>query len=202
MRLKLATTLKNYGASLNRDARMLNAVVETKGETSRAIKRPGLVATYEVTTPGAGLGLFVRNTPTAPGVGYPSGSPELVVIAGSVLTSSPDTYYSPSHSLVAVDLSSGIVLGMQGASGSITPTDVEGLTVMSLFNNITTNVVEFQLAGPNTQDYITSIRIDGITLLGADAIFTQPGGNSLWTWTNAEIIPAVGTYNVLIVPMI
>ena len=96
MRLKLATSLKNKTSSLARDPRLLNSVVDTKG---RVQKRPSLVASFGPVTVGNGLGLFVRNTPGAPGV---PAIPELITITGAVITTAPATYFDATHTLTAI----------------------------------------------------------------------------------------------------
>ena len=197
MRLSLATTLKNRRADTDKDPRLLNCVVDSK---KRVLKRPSLVGTYEVTTPGAGLGLFVRTTPGAPGV---PATPELVTIVGSVMTTSPAVYVAvgENFSLDAADSVFGpntFGFGL-GDAGSITPSTFNGNTINRLYSNSSNVETEFAIVGNYTQSYFTSMTVNGVTLLTADATFSTPGGESQWFWTGTSLFNSAGAYTVLIV---
>ena len=191
MRLKLATSLKNKTSSLARDPRLLNSVVDTKG---RVQKRPSLVASFGPVTVGNGLGLFVRNTPGAPGV---PAIPELITITGAVITTAPATYFDATHTLTAVE--AGVdIFGMQAGLGSITPTTFNGLVIDALYTALigATYTTQLTLLGATSQNFFASIRIGGTTLNSADATF----GGGEWIWANnINIISGVGTYSVRIV---
>lgn len=83
MRLPIANTLRNRGATTAKDARLLNCFVEEKGGIRRVVKRPSLVATFAALEGGAGdgLGLFAFTTP--------SGTSTLIGIQNDVLNNSP-----------------------------------------------------------------------------------------------------------------
>lgn len=88
MRLILAYSLGNRDQTTDKDARLLNGFAEGDGETLRAVKRPGMVSSYTVTTgTGAtstyGQALFSVNTPSAPGI---AGTSLLFAVRGDVIT--------------------------------------------------------------------------------------------------------------------
>lgn len=88
MRLILAYSLQNRDETTDKDARLLNGFAEGDGETLRAVKRPGMVSSYTVTTgTGAtstyGQALFSVNTPSAPGI---AGTSLLFAVRGDVIT--------------------------------------------------------------------------------------------------------------------
>lgn len=92
MRLALAATLGNRDETTAKDERILNGLVEShggrrKGDRATVIKRPGLLYGFQLLTGTGGAtqgqGLFVYNTPSAPGV---LGSIVLIGIRGDVLT--------------------------------------------------------------------------------------------------------------------
>ena len=194
MRIPLASTLKNRQADTDKDPRLLNCVVDSK---KRVLKRPSLVGTYEVTTPGAGLGLFVRSTPGAPGV---PAVPELIVIAGGTLETAPSVYIqNPTHTLVAeLDPFTPNRYGFEsGNMGSITPTTFNGVEISTLVSSDVggggrATVLGFASVQPS--DFFTSIQIGGTTLLSADAIYSF----GTWTWDGVDAI-GVGTYKVVII---
>ena len=192
MRLPLASTLKTRDGTLDKDARLLNAVVDTK---QRVLKRPGLIATYEVATPGAGLGLFVINTPERPDA---ASGDELVVIAGSVLTTTPPEFVNVNFTLTAGTINAAGIFGLltSSAIGSINPTSFDGGTITEFYtSNPPTYVADTQLliTGAHAQSAFTSITFNGITLLSADVSEFSSGSNTLWRWASA-LITAAGTY--------
>ena len=195
MRISLATTLKNRQANTDKDPRLLNCVVDSK---KRVLKRPSLVGTYEVTTPGAGLGLFVRTTPGAPGV---PATPELVTIVGSILTTSPSAQINETHTLVATQADVeyvGFDLIGTFPGSSITPSTYNGTEIRALYCiPPSTDETLFGVAGVVAQDFFTSILLNGVTLLSADATFTT-GTNSQWEWPGVRPITVAGTYPVVI----
>ena len=77
MRLQLASTLRNRTHQTTKDARLLNALAEQKGDMTRVVKRPALVQTFDAINVGAGRGLYNWTTPT---------TEEVVAITGDVLS--------------------------------------------------------------------------------------------------------------------
>lgn len=185
MRLPLATTLRNRTKNTDKDARLLNAVVDTK---NRVQKRPSLVATYGPVTAGNGLGLFVRNTP----------GPELVAITGTIVTVTPSAYANPTHTLVAADFGGG-VLGYDNSVpvpfNNLTPNTVNGALCV-FFRCIQSNGYTWlRIAGELPQNWFNSVRIGSKTLLSADATYTF--SFTEWEWTSLPaIIPSEGTFSV------
>lgn len=91
MRLPLATSLATRDGNLTKDARLLNAFVESQGrrkeDKATVFKRPGLTSRYTLGTGQGGAtigqGLFILTTPSAPGI---AGTSTLIGIRGDVLT--------------------------------------------------------------------------------------------------------------------
>ena len=86
MRIVSIYSLGNRDATTTKDARILNGFGEVTGEIGRAVKRPGLVSSYSVstgtgTTSTTGQALFAVTTPSAPGI---SGTALLFAIRGDV----------------------------------------------------------------------------------------------------------------------
>ena len=184
MRLPLANTLRNRDSTTDKDARLLNCVVDTK---KRVIKRPSLVANYEVTTPGQGLGLFVRNVPKTPDGDDDS---ELIAIAGSILTISPPLFGATVYSVTVGNFNNQVygwaIAGiLNGNVGSISPSTLKGVTIRALFNNVSNGTVSLNLSGVESQPFFTSMRWGAITLTSASATFSTSGGNSNWQWTSS-----------------
>ena len=156
------------------------------------MKRPSMVATYEVTTPGAGLGLFVRNVPTTPD--GTSGN-ELVAIAGGVLTTSPGVFVQETHILTSVQ--SGDVIGLFASlMGSISPTTFGVFTITDLYSSFpgATQGGTLAMTGSPAQNAFTSITVGGVVKLSADATF----GGGTWSWTGATLVAATGDLQVII----
>ena len=193
MRIPLATTLKNRRADTDKDPRLLNCVVDSK---KRVLKRPCLVGTYEVTTPGAGLGLFVRTTPGAPGV---PATPELVTIVGSILTANPSVFVNATNTLISAEdpFNAGRFGFEDGTMGSLTPQTYLGESIYVIATEAGGTPTVFQMpTSGHTQDFFTSITIGSTTLLSADAVFSL---GSSWVWHGVSAITGTGTYKVAIV---
>ena len=217
MRLPLATTLKNRQANTTKDARLLNCVVDSK---KRVLKRPSLVGTYEVTTPGAGLGLFVRTTPGAPGVPR---TEELVVIAGSTMTTGPGTHVqNPTHVLVAASFSeppasspqyTGMGFytgGNPNPAGSLTPSTLNGNTITAIATFLTYSegpppilpAFFVFLNGEVSQNFFTSIAISGGGTFNTSAATTFSSGSGVtnWYWEGSNPFSGgAGTYEIEII---
>ena len=194
MRLRLATSLKNKTSSLARDARLLNAVVDTK---NRVQKRPSLVGAFGPVTVGNGLGLFVRNNPSAGGGSSGIISQELISITGTILTTAPSAYTT--HVLTAVDLGGGVTFGMDPTGGSISPSTLNGATIITLLSDLLSTETTFVLSGVRPSNFFISITISGQTFLSADG-FQGGGSNTQWQWLSTpQPINAAGTYNVTII---
>ena len=186
MRLPLANTLRNRDSTTDKDARLLNCVVDTK---KRVIKRPSLVANYEVTTPGQGLGLFVRNVPKTPDGDDDS---ELIAIAGSILTTSPPLFGATVYSVGVVQFGPfptlyGFALAgvVNGAEGTISPANLRGSAIRALYNDTSGGTVSLNVEGIHASSFFTSMTWGSITLTSASATFSTSGGNSNWQWTSS-----------------
>ncbi len=83
-----AYSLGNRDETTSKDSRLLNAFAEGDGESWRAIKRPGMVSSYTVSTGTGststyGQALFSVNGPSAPGI---AGTSLLFAVRGDVIT--------------------------------------------------------------------------------------------------------------------
>jgi len=160
--------------------------VDTK---KRVIKRPSLVANYEVTTPGQGLGLFVRNVPKTPDGDDDS---ELIAIAGSILTTSPPLFGTTVYSVGVVQFGTfptlyGFALAgvVNGAEGTISPANLRGSAIRALYNDTSGGTVSLNVEGIHASSFFTSMTWGSITLTSASATFSTSGGNSNWQWTSS-----------------
>lgn len=86
-RIGVAHTLGNRDETVTKDAKLQNGFAEIDGKVVRAVKRPGLVSSYSLTTgqAGATIGqlLFAFQTPSAPGI---AGTSTLIGIRGDAIT--------------------------------------------------------------------------------------------------------------------
>lgn len=140
----------------------------------------------------AGVATFDDLTLDQPGIGY-----TLVATASDTLPIVSAT--SDGFDVVEVWV---LVAGAAGAQrgykqdtglGSLTPNTFNGAEIVFLESRVVavTNT-GLWTNGAQPQDFFTSITIDGVTLLSADATYT----GATWTWTGTVLIPAVGTYDV------
>lgn len=190
MRVPLAITLKNKTSSLARDARLLNAVVDTK---NRVQKRPSLVATYGPVTAGNGLGLFVRNTPNIT-------DNELVAITGSVLTTAPFTYGS--LILVAQEEPGNLIRGYWSdfPLGSLTPDTFKGVQCVRVYSYYPPADAQTDVwfnSAILTSSFFSSVKVGSITYYTSSATFTQSVGS--WVWPTNTLVPSTGTYAVIFI---
>ena len=85
MKIPLPTTLRNRRSDTDKDARILNGVVDGRGWIC---VRASINAALSPGELGPGWGLFARNTPSIDPLSGPGGS-EVIVISNDVLTTSP-----------------------------------------------------------------------------------------------------------------
>ncbi len=85
--LGVAYTLGNRDEVTTKDSKLQNGFAEKDGSVMRAVKRPGTVSSYTLTTgqAGATIGqlLFAFSTPSAPGI---AGTSTLIGIRGDAIT--------------------------------------------------------------------------------------------------------------------
>lgn len=189
MRIPLATTLRNRTQSTDTGARLLNAVVDSK---KRVVKRPSLVGSFEVATPGSGLGLFVRSTPGVPK------TEELIVIASNFLTTSPVAFGATTFVLDSVFID-GSEYGtfLPPSIGNITPLTFKGKTInYFLSNNLP--LFKFEVEGVLSQNAFTSINFLSQTFLSSQASFNV-SAQTTWTWASHPLSGVVGPVDVVVI---
>lgn len=135
MRLALASTLKNRTNETDKDARLLNAFVETKRGVVNVVKRPSIVATFSALEGGAGAGqgLFSYSTP--------EGVETLVGIQNDVLNNAPTSVVTtlafttqPVNWKIATAMSPSVVVTAQDSFGN-TITSYTGTVTIALYAN-------------------------------------------------------------------
>ena len=188
MRLPLATTLRNRQNTLSKDARLLNAVVDSK---QRVVKRPSLVATYGPVAAGPGQSLFVRTVPALGGV-----TEELIAISNGVINTSPGAFTNPTHVLVTVNQGGDTYGYSSSGNGSLTPNTVNGNLVVELQSDGTNTKIT--ISGAPAQDFFMSLTSGATTLNTADATFT-PAGTAIWQWDGVVLFNAEATYQLIII---
>ena len=115
------------------------------------------------------------------------------------------TISTATHTLAAADIG-GEFFGFQlGIDGSITPTTISTLGGAAI-ESLGTNVIEappgdtiLLVTGSFTQSVFTSLTMNGVTLLTADADGFLQGPVTRWRWSSpANLLTAAGTYPVTI----
>ena len=201
MRLPLANTLRNRDSTTDKDARLLNCVVDTK---KRVIKRPSLVANYEVTTPGQGLGLFVRNVPKTPDGDDDS---ELIVIAGSILTTNPAVFNSftlTSANIFGDGSAFGFVTNrsdcdITSESGGISPDSFNGVEFDFFESEIGAQITNLGFRGDVPSTFFTSLTFGATTLLASAAVRASIScGVTRFRWSSTYLITGTGTFSFTI----
>lgn len=105
------------------------------------------------------------------------------------------------HTLVAGEVIIGGVGTIHGFDtgngiGSITPTTFNSAPIYALGTfhpNVGASSTFFTLVGTYSQSFLTSIVLNGFTLLGSAAGFGVISGRSIWSWGD-NVLTATGTY--------
>lgn len=96
---------------------------------------------------------------------------------------------------------SGFATGYaQGLIGTLTPTTLFGATIYILDSSTGPSLTNLILVGETySQDFFTSITVNGVTLLASAATFSVGGGVTGWQWSGTELFTDTVTYGVTIV---
>lgn len=165
-----------------------------------------------ITTPNAELGPYPLNTTVTEGT-------EVVVVltqaagTGTATGENGRLEWTSGGTLYEFTLTCGYLDAGDGAYiqgydpeegyeiGSLSPTAFLELPVVSVASayipDPLTQTTSFAVTGELAASSVTSLSVNGYTLLASDATYAYAGGYSSWTW-NGIFIPASGTYTVTI----
>lgn len=88
-------------------------------------------------------------------------------------------------------------------TGAIAPSDFEGVSIFEIGQGVSLIDPLFTYSGISLNgtlpaDFITSITVNGTTLLTSDATFVTDGTHTSWAWFGLQVFPLVGVYDVQI----
>lgn len=134
-------------------------------------------------------GAVVIITTTTPGDGVVEVTPVVLVGGGG----------GDILSLVATADGGGFDFGYGPTfpGSSLTPDVFNGQTINGISGQPLFDQTVIVLDGLLAQDFFTSITVDGVTKLSADAVWTQFASTTQWEWIAdaPSIIPGAGTYD-------